>query len=145
MTPTDAIITDLVVDALDDLKAVDTKIVDVRGLSSVMDFLVVASGNSSRHVKSLADNVVVKAKEAGCPPIGVEGENDADWVLVDLGDVVVHVMQPAARSFYDLERLWSGEPRDRFRARRSLRSLGIIHACLGNWYAHAPVGERRCR
>ena len=110
MTPTDAIITDLVVDALDDLKAVDTKIVDVRGLSSVMDFLVVASGNSSRHVKSLADNVVVKAKEAGCPLIGVEGENDADWVLVDLGDVVVHVMQPAARSFYDLERLWSGEP-----------------------------------
>ena len=110
MTLTDAIITDLVVDALDDLKAVDTKIVDVRGLSSVMDFLVVASGNSSRHIKSLADHVVVKAKEAGCTPIGVEGENDADWVLVDLGDVVVHVMQPAARSFYDLERLWSGEP-----------------------------------
>ena len=110
MTLTDATITDLVVDALDDLKAVDTKIVDVRGLSSVMDFLVVASGNSSRHVKSLADSVVVKAKEAGCPPIGVEGETDADWVLVDLGDVVVHVMQPAVRSFYDLERLWSGEP-----------------------------------
>jgi ribosome-associated protein len=110
LTLTDATITDLVVDALDDLKAVDTKIVDVRGLSSVMDFLVVASGNSSRHVKSLADSVVVKAKEAGCPPIGVEGETDADWVLVDLGDVVVHVMQPAARSFYDLERLWSGEP-----------------------------------
>ena len=110
MTPTDAIITDLVIDALDDLKAVDTKIVDVRRLSSMMDFLVVASGNSSRHVKSLADHVVVKAKEAGCPPIGVEGENDADWVLVDLGDVVVHVMQPAARSFYDLERLGSGEP-----------------------------------
>ena len=109
MTPTDAIITDLVVDALDDLKAVNTKIVDVRGLSSVMDFLVVASGNSSRHVKSLAEYVVVKAKEAGCPPIGVEGEKDADWVLVDLGDVVVHVMQPATRSFYDLERLWSGE------------------------------------
>lgn len=110
MTPIDSTITDLVVDALDDLKAVDTKIVDVRDLSSVTDFLVVASGNSSRHVKSLADNVVVKAKEAGCPPIGVEGERDADWVLVDLGDVVVHVMQPAARSFYDLERLWSGEP-----------------------------------
>ena len=110
MTVIDSNITDLVVDALDDLKAVDTKIVDVRGLSSVMDFLVIASGNSSRHIKSLADNVVVKAKAAGCPPIGVEGENAADWVLVDLGDVVVHVMQPAARSFYDLERLWSGEP-----------------------------------
>lgn len=109
MTVIDSNITDLVVDALDDLKAVDTKIVDVRGLSSVMDFLVIASGNSSRHIKSLADNVVVKAKAAGCPPIGVEGENAADWVLVDLGDVVVHVMQPAARSFYDLERLWSGE------------------------------------
>ena len=110
MTVIDSNITDLVVDALDDLKAVDTKIVDVRGLSSVMDFLVIASGNSSRHIKSLADNVVVKAKAAGCPPIGVEGENAADWVLVDLGDVVVDVMQPAARSFYDLERLWSGEP-----------------------------------
>ena len=110
MTVIDSNITDLVVDALDDLKAVDTKIVDVRGLSSVMDFLVIASGNSSRHIKSLADNVVVKAKAAGCPPIGGEGENAADWVLVDLGDVVVHVMQPAARSFYDLERLWSGEP-----------------------------------
>ena len=110
MIPTDVIITDLVVDALDDLKAVDTKIVDVRGLSTVMDYLVIASGNSSRHVKSLANNVVFKAKEVGCPLIGVEGENDADWVLVDLGDVVVHVMQPAARSFYDLERLWSGEP-----------------------------------
>jgi ribosome-associated protein len=109
LTVIDSKITDLVVDALDDLKAVDTKIVDVRGLSSVMDFLVIASGNSSRHIKSLADNVVVKAKAAGCPPIGVEGENAADWVLVDLGDVVVHVMQPAARSFYDLERLWSGE------------------------------------
>ena len=101
--------TDLVVDALEDLKAVDPKILDVRSISSVMDYLVVASGNSSRHVKSLADNVVIKAKEAGWPPIGVEGQNAADWVLVDLGDVVVHVMLPAARSFYDLERFLSGE------------------------------------
>ena len=101
--------TDLVVDALEDLKAVDAKILDVRGVSSVTDYLVIASGNSSRHVKSLADGVVVKAKAAGVPPIGVEGETAADWVLVDLGDVVVHVMQPAARSFYDLERLWSGD------------------------------------
>ncbi len=109
MTQPSTPMTDLVVDALEDLKAVDPKILDVRGISSVMDYLVIASGNSSRHVKSLADNVVIKAKEAGLPPIGVEGENAADWVLVDLGDVVVHVMQPAARSFYDLERLWSGE------------------------------------
>lgn len=109
MTQPNTPMTDLVVDALEDLKAVDPKILDVRGISSVMDYLVIASGNSSRHVKSLADNVVIKAKEAGWPPIGVEGENAADWVLVDLGDVVVHVMQPAARSFYDLERLWSGE------------------------------------
>ena len=109
MTQLSTSMTDLVVDALEDLKAVDPKILDVRGISSVMDYLVIASGNSSRHVKSLADNVVIKAKEAGLPPIGVEGENAADWVLVDLGDVVVHVMQPAARSFYDLERLWSGE------------------------------------
>jgi len=106
---TDTELTDLVLDALDDLKAVDPKLVDVRGLSSVMDFLVVASGNSARHVKSLAENVVLKAKGVGCPPIGVEGENPAEWVLVDLGDVVVHVMQPATRSFYDLERLWSGD------------------------------------
>ena len=106
---TDTELTDLVLDALDDLKAVDPTLVDVRGLSSVMDFLVVASGNSARHVKSLAENVVLKAKGVGCPPIGVEGENTAEWVLVDLGDVVVHVMQPATRSFYDLERLWSGD------------------------------------
>ena len=90
--------------ALDDLKAVE---LDVRELSSVMDWLIVASGTSSRHVKSLSDSVIMKAKEQGVRPIGVEGERVGEWVLVDFGDVVVHVMQPAARSFYDLERLWS--------------------------------------
>lgn len=103
-------LTTLVLDALDDLKAVDPVVVDVRELSSVMDFLVVASGTSSRHVKSLADNVIVKAKEQGARPIGVEGETVGEWVLVDFGDVVVHVMQPATRSFYDLERLWTAPP-----------------------------------
>jgi len=93
--------------ALEDLKAVEPVVLDVRELSSVMDWLVVASGTSSRHVKSLADNVLVKAKESGVRPLGVEGERIGEWVLVDFGDVVVHVMQPAARSFYDLERLWS--------------------------------------
>ena len=94
-------------DALDDLKAVEPVVLDVRSLSSVMDYLIVASGTSSRHVKSLADNVLMKAKDQGVRPLGVEGERAGEWVLVDFGDVVVHVMQPAARSFYDLERLWS--------------------------------------
>ena len=93
--------------ALEDLKAVDTVVLDVRELSSVMDWLIVTSGTSSRHIKSLADNVMMRAKEQGLRPLGVEGERVGEWVLVDFGDVVVHVMQPAARSFYDLERLWS--------------------------------------
>ena len=92
---------------LEDLKAVNPVVMDVRSLSSVMDYLVIASGTSSRHVKSLADNVLMKAKEQGLRPLGVEGERVGEWVLVDFGDVVVHVMQPAIRSFYDLERLWS--------------------------------------
>ena len=93
--------------ALEDLKAVDLVVLDVRELSAVMDWLVVASGTSSRHVKSLADNVMMEAKEQGVRPLGVEGQRVGEWVLVDFGDVVVHVMQPTARSFYDLERLWS--------------------------------------
>lgn len=101
--------------ALEDLKALEPVVLDVRELSSVMDWLVVASGTSSRHVKSLANNVLMKAKEQGVRPLGVEGERGGEWVLVDFGDVVVHVMQPAARHFYDLERLWSvqsAQPQD---------------------------------
>lgn len=97
----------LVIGALDDLKAKDIVEVDVRGKSSVADLLVVASGTSSRHVKSIADEVVKKAKQAGNAPIGVEGQREAEWVLVDLGDVIVHVMLPRTREFYGLERLWS--------------------------------------
>jgi len=97
----------LVIAALDDLKAKDIVEVDVRGKSSVADLLVVASGTSSRHVKSIADEVVKKAKQVGNPPIGVEGQREAEWVLVDLGDVIVHVMLPRTREFYGLERLWS--------------------------------------
>ena len=93
--------------ALQDLKAVDPVVLDVRELSSVMDWLIVASGTSSRHVKSLADNIMMRAKQQGLRPLGVEGKRVGEWVLVDFGDVVVHVMQPAARNFYDLERLWS--------------------------------------
>jgi ribosome-associated protein len=98
---------DLVVDALDDLKAVNTVTLDVSPLTDVMDYLVITSGTSNRHVKSLADNVCLQAKQQGMRPLGVEGESAGEWVLVDFGDVVVHVMLPATRDFYDLERLWA--------------------------------------
>lgn len=97
----------LVMDALEELKARNITTLDVRELTTVADTLVIASGTSSRHVKALADNVIERAKAEGHAPVGVEGQQASDWVLVDLGDVVVHVMAPATREFYDLERLWS--------------------------------------
>lgn len=96
----------LAIDALEDLKAERIVELDVRGKTDVTDYIIIASGNSSRHVKSIANNVVMEAKKAGHPPLGVEGETDAEWMLVDLADVVVHVMQPQVREFYDLENLW---------------------------------------
>jgi ribosome silencing factor RsfS/YbeB/iojap len=93
--------------ALDDMKARDVREVDVRGKSDFADLMVVASGTSSRHVRSIADEVVKLTKRAGTPPLGVEGAEEGEWVLVDLGDVVVHVMQPRTREFYGLERLWT--------------------------------------
>lgn len=93
--------------ALEELKARDINVLDVRGLTGVTDFMVVASGTSSRHVKSLANNVEVELKNAGAQPLGTEGQAEAEWVLVDFGDVVIHVMMPEARSFYDLENLWT--------------------------------------
>lgn len=93
--------------AIDELKARDTVEIDVRGKTSVCDFMVIASGTSTRHVKSIADEVVKNAKRLDCQPLGVEGEREAEWVLVDLGDVVVHVMLPRVREFYALERLWT--------------------------------------
>lgn len=99
----------LVIDALEDRKGVDIHAIDMKGKSNITDVMVIASGTSSRHVKSLAENVVEEAKKQGCRPLGVEGEQQGEWVLVDLGDVVVHVMQPQVRDFYGLERLWSVE------------------------------------
>ena len=93
--------------ALEELKAKDAVEIDVRGKSSVTDFMVIASGTSTRHVKSIANEVVVFAKKLDIMPLGVEGEREAEWVLVDLGDVVVHVMLPRVREFYALERLWT--------------------------------------
>ena len=96
-----------VLHALEDLKAKDIREIDVRGKTSITDLLVVASGTSTRHVKSIADEVVKFAKRNGVLPLGVEGQREAEWVLVDLGDVVVHVMLPRVREFYGLERLWT--------------------------------------
>ncbi|HVJ37843.1 MAG TPA: ribosome silencing factor [Stenotrophomonas sp.] len=94
-------------DALAELKGKDVVEIDVRGKSSVADFMVVVSGTSTRHVKSIADEVVKFAKRLDLMPLGVEGEREAEWILVDLGDVIVHVMLPRVREFYALERLWT--------------------------------------
>jgi ribosome-associated protein len=93
--------------ALDELKAKDVHEIDVRGKTSIADILFIASGTSTRHVKSLADEVVKFVKKAGMMPLGVEGQREAEWVLVDLGDIIVHVMLPRIREFYGLERLWT--------------------------------------
>jgi ribosome-associated protein len=93
--------------SLEDMKARDLQVLDVRGLTSVTDYLLIASGTSDRHVRSLAQAVVDSAKQAGLPPLGVEGQESGEWVLVDLCDVVVHVMQPRTREFYKLEDLWA--------------------------------------
>ncbi|MCM2971247.1 MULTISPECIES: ribosome silencing factor [Larsenimonas] len=102
----------LVVNALEDTKAQDVVTMDVAKLTSVTDVMVVASGTSSRHISALANGVVKDVKEQGIQPIGVEGKQGSEWVLVDLGDVVVHIMTPATRELYDLERLWSDLPTD---------------------------------
>lgn len=94
-------------EAVAELKAKDVIEIDVRGKSSVTDYMVIASGTSTRHVKSIANEIVVFAKQHGIMPLGIEGEREAEWVLVDLGDVVVHVMLPRVREFYALERLWT--------------------------------------
>jgi len=95
-----------VIEAIEDLKGRDVKTLDVRRLTSITDYMVVVSGTSDRHVKSIADHVIEQAKATGVRPLGVEGKEQAEWVLIDLGDVVVHVMQPAVREFYQIERLW---------------------------------------
>lgn len=104
---------DIVLAALEDLKGQDILSIDVRGKTSVTDYMVIATGTSSRHVKSLADNVLEKIKEQGYRPIGSEGLDSGEWGLLDLGNVVVHVFQASTRQFYDLERLWQGAEQSR--------------------------------
>ena len=103
----------LAVAALEDLKGQDITTIDVQGKTSVTDYMIIASGSSSRHVKSLAENVLEKAKEQGVRPLGSEGLDGGEWALLDLGDVVVHVMQVPTRQFYDLERLLQGAEQSR--------------------------------
>jgi len=100
----------LVKAAIEDIKGLDFRSIDVRELTTITDYMVLCTGTSNRHVKSIADNILAKAKEAGYRPLGVEGLEGGEWVLVDLGDVVAHVMQAQTRAFYQLEKLWDVPP-----------------------------------
>jgi ribosome-associated protein len=99
----------LVVEALEDIKGGDIRVLDVRDKTSITDVMVIATGNSNRQVKALVDSVIEKSKKAGVQVLGSEGTEAGEWALVDLGDVVVHVMQPSVRDFYNLEKLWGDE------------------------------------
>lgn len=95
-----------VIEALDDMKARDIKVLNVAEISGFTDYMIICTANSNRQVKAIADNVALEAKKLGHPPRGVEGTTVAEWVLIDLGDIIVHVMQQNARDFYQLEKLW---------------------------------------
>lgn len=103
----------LAVKALDDLQAIDTTIIDVRQLTTVTDLMIICTGRSTRHLKSIADNLVMQAKQQDVNYLHIEGNENSDWVLVDMGDVVVHIMLATTRDFYDLEALW--EPMEELR------------------------------
>lgn len=100
----------MAVSTLEDMKGIDLTVIDIVGKSSIADAMIVVTGTSQRHVRSLAESVRLSAKEADHPPLGVEGGDSSDWVLVDLGDVIVHVMTDEKREFYSLEKLWSVGP-----------------------------------
>lgn len=103
---------DMAVKVLEDMKGIDLTVIDIIGKSSIADAMIVVTGTSQRHVRSMAETVRLTAKDAGHPPLGVEGGDSSDWVLVDLGDVIVHVMTEEKRDFYSLEKLWSVGPAD---------------------------------
>jgi ribosome-associated protein len=110
---------DLVTKALEDFKAIDIQQIDVSGTNPLTELFVIASGNSHRHIKSMAENLIMKAKAAGCPPLGIEGERESEWVLVDLNDIIVHLMLPKTRAFYNLEKLWEASSQRRSSQTRS--------------------------
>jgi len=122
----------IVTAALEDMKAVNVKVMDVRGLTDIADVMVVASGNSDRHVRSIADRVVEKAKEAGFRPLGIEGAREGEWVLVDLHDIILHVMVPRVREFYSLERMWETDAAN--------TSIKAVPAAVAQAAAAAPKG-----
>jgi ribosome-associated protein len=103
----------IVVDALEDVKAIDVQVISVTKLTALFDRVIIASGSSNRQTRALAHHVLVKVKEAGGEVLSIEGQETGEWVLVDLGDIVVHVMQPAVRAYYNLEELWAATPAGR--------------------------------
>jgi ribosome-associated protein len=99
----------IVIKALEDLKGFDILTIDVKKISSITDIIIIASGGSSRQVKALAEKTIESVKEKGVKPLGTEGIQQGDWALIDLGDVIVHIMRPVIREYYQLEKLWSPE------------------------------------
>ena len=97
---------ELIYKVIEDAKGQDIRVLDVRDISDIADYMIVASGTSSRHVSSVADRIVDELRDHGCRPIGIEGKQGGDWVLIDFGDVIAHIMRPQIRDFYNLEKLW---------------------------------------
>jgi ribosome-associated protein len=128
-----------IVDALEGVKAQDLAVLPVRHLTSITDYMVIATGTSNRHVRSLANEVHEKIKEAGGDVIGVEGEQAGEWVLIDLGDVVVHVMQAQVRDYYNIDELWGG---DASRVARQLRTSGSVSDEAAASAPAVPAGAR---
>jgi ribosome-associated protein len=134
--PARAALVKLVVAALDDMKAANVKIMDVRKVTDVADCMIIASGTSDRHVRSIAERVLERTRAGGFRPMGLEGERDGEWVLVDLNDVIVHVMLPRVREFYGLESLWepgpAPKPKPKVRAKAGAKVRAKAKASPGN-------------
>lgn len=104
-------VTEKLISALEDLKAININTIDVRKLTSITDMMIIASGRSNRQVRAIADKIVETAKQIGLPLLGIEGQKEGEWILVDLGDFVIHIMQPQVREYYQLEKLWVPPPK----------------------------------